>query len=472
MTKSNINIDNLAKDLFLFTSRPNSVQRACLFCLNFQKNPYQSIRKVVSLPISETDDEWYFSREDFDVLAEKEAREFLSPNFIIEYISRGETYLQSWLLICKKVEDVFTKDTDNKIRTQVLRKYFSYPGIDESYISFGLSVWSFDQKVIPVYIEKLKNYFKEDYIKAWEVITSQTEFTEEQQMRIAISNLKSKFGNDIHTDILTELKKKYRYLGIYAPEDAGFTFETIQKIYSEISVDEASKIEGHIHHNKIAYDDLKRSIKDESIIQLIDQINYNVYFRTIRSEKISQGLAMVSPMYDYLINKFGYTRKQVGNLMNKEIVEYFDSGKIPPKRDSRLAMYFEDGEPFILDRNQTEEFRLKFELKDKVSTFSGSVAYKGIVSGRAKVITSANDLPKVKIGDILVSQFTRPEYMAAMQRAAAFITNDGGITCHAAIVARELKKPCIVGTKIATKVLKDGDMIEVDANAGMVKILK
>ena len=67
---------------------------------------------------------------------------------------------------------------------------------------------------------------------------------------------------------------------------------------------------------------------------------------------------------------------------------------------------------------------------------------------------------------------TRPEYLPAMKKAAAFITDEGGITCHAAIIAREMKKPCIIGTKIATQVLKDGDMVEVKANHGLVIILK
>jgi pyruvate, water dikinase len=58
-----------------------------------------------------------------------------------------------------------------------------------------------------------------------------------------------------------------------------------------------------------------------------------------------------------------------------------------------------------------------------------------------------------------------------MEKAAAFVTDEGGITCHASIIAREMKKPCIVGTRIATKVLKDGMEVEVDADAGVVKIL-
>jgi len=56
-----------------------------------------------------------------------------------------------------------------------------------------------------------------------------------------------------------------------------------------------------------------------------------------------------------------------------------------------------------------------------------------------------------------------------MKKAVAFVTDEGGITCHAAIISREMKKPCIIGTKIATRALKDGDLVEVDANKGVVR---
>ena len=79
---------------------------------------------------------------------------------------------------------------------------------------------------------------------------------------------------------------------------------------------------------------------------------------------------------------------------------------------------------------------------------------------------------KISVGDILVSPMTRPDFVPAMKKAVAFITDEGGITCHAAIVAREMKKPCIIGTKIATQLLKDGMEVEVDANKGIVKIIK
>ena len=79
---------------------------------------------------------------------------------------------------------------------------------------------------------------------------------------------------------------------------------------------------------------------------------------------------------------------------------------------------------------------------------------------------------KMNQGDIMVAHTTFPSLVPAMKKAVAIITEDGGITCHAAIVARELKTPCVTGIKTITQVLKDGDEIEVDADNGLVRMLK
>jgi pyruvate,water dikinase len=67
---------------------------------------------------------------------------------------------------------------------------------------------------------------------------------------------------------------------------------------------------------------------------------------------------------------------------------------------------------------------------------------------------------------------TNPDYVPYMKIAAAIVTDEGGTTCHAAIASRELKVPCVVGTRIATKILKDGDVVEVDADNGIIRIIK
>lgn len=111
--------------------------------------------------------------------------------------------------------------------------------------------------------------------------------------------------------------------------------------------------------------------------------------------------------------------------------------------------------------------------KGKGSSISGQVGYPGRVVAKVRVIKNIyTDNDSFVDGDILVTGMTRPEFVPLMKKASAIITDEGGITCHAAIVSREFKKPCIVGTKIATQVLKDGDMVEVDADKGVVKIMK
>ena len=80
-------------------------------------------------------------------------------------------------------------------------------------------------------------------------------------------------------------------------------------------------------------------------------------------------------------------------------------------------------------------------------------------------------MKKLKEGDILVSQATSPVMVPAMKKAGAIVTDQGGLTCHAAIVSRELRKACVIGTKFATKVLKDGDFVEVDSISGVVRKL-
>jgi pyruvate,water dikinase len=98
----------------------------------------------------------------------------------------------------------------------------------------------------------------------------------------------------------------------------------------------------------------------------------------------------------------------------------------------------------------------------------GMPASPGIASGKVRLIKDETELDKVKEGDILVTVMTTPDMVPAMRRANAIVTDEGGMTCHAAIVSRELQIPCIVGTSDATQVLSDNMEITVDAEKGRV----
>ena len=98
----------------------------------------------------------------------------------------------------------------------------------------------------------------------------------------------------------------------------------------------------------------------------------------------------------------------------------------------------------------------------------GYGASPGVATGIVRIIKSLDEIDKIKSGDILVTEMTSPDYVPAMEKSSAIVTNAGGTTCHAAIVSRELGIPCIVGTQKATEVLKEGMKITVDATHGKV----
>ena len=104
------------------------------------------------------------------------------------------------------------------------------------------------------------------------------------------------------------------------------------------------------------------------------------------------------------------------------------------------------------------------------------IASKGVAEGIAKVIrfdeNIVEQMNSMKRGQILIAGQTRPILMPAIEKASAIVTDEGGITSHAAIVSREFNIPCIVGSHNATRIFKDGDRILVDANTGIVKKVK
>lgn len=135
-----------------------------------------------------------------------------------------------------------------------------------------------------------------------------------------------------------------------------------------------------------------------------------------------------------------------------------------------------DGKVSILAMQQAMDYAkehglelLSEEVTTGVKEVKGVAGSPGKVQGIARVIAKKEDFGKLHEGEILIAPMTTPDYVTIMKLASAFVTDEGGVTCHASIVAREMNKPCIIGTKIATKVFKDGDMVEVDAGRGVVR---
>ncbi len=159
-----------------------------------------------------------------------------------------------------------------------------------------------------------------------------------------------------------------------------------------------------------------------------------------------------------------YTYPEIKNFKEVNPQEIAERKKI-------LFNFTSKEEKLMLTGEDAQEIKKYFKQSSDDKEIRGLVANKGRAQGRVKIILTSKDISKVEPGDILVSTMTRPEMVPAMKQAAAIVTDEGGITSHAAIVSRELGIPCILATKHATKILKDGDQVEVNADQGTVKKL-
>lgn len=115
-----------------------------------------------------------------------------------------------------------------------------------------------------------------------------------------------------------------------------------------------------------------------------------------------------------------------------------------------------------------EPVEISDDTDGNIKEIKGKVGYPGTVTGKARVVLKREEIELIEEGEIIVAPMTTLDFVPAMGKASAFVTDEGGVTCHAAIVAREMKKPCIIGTRVGSKILKTGETIEVDAVKGVV----
>ncbi len=228
----------------------------------------------------------------------------------------------------------------------------------------------------------------------------------------------------------------------------------------------------------------KEFIKNMLIIYPFTSLgNLAGYFENISSE-LKELLIDFRNNYDYILYKANeYLHNKAKKILPKEYQEHIKflfieevfQNKMPSldliqKRkngyiffDNNLELV--DNIPLWLER---KNIVIKSQQDGKI--IKGSVAYSGKITGKVCQIYTKEDFKKFEKGDILVTTMTTPKFTPILKLAGAIVTDEGGITCHAAIIARELKIPCIIGCKNATEILKNDMIVEVNANEGIINI--
>ena len=224
------------------------------------------------------------------------------------------------------------------------------------------------------------------------------------------------------------------------------------------------------------FEALLEDVADDDVLSAYLQTAQEaIFFRNFRGEKLYQSSYYARPLLLEIARRIGLTEKNVVFLTAFEMIDLLRSRK---KADPALVADRREGFALLTGVSGGNVvqgtdlaylqacIRLDQAMPDQIR---GQKGFAGKATGKVFRVMTLDDLKCVPQGCILVSPSTTPAYVPALLKVAGIVTDEGGILCHAALISREMKLPSVIGTKNASRVLKDGDLVEVDADAGTVR---
>ncbi|MFH1053610.1 MAG: PEP-utilizing enzyme [Candidatus Woesearchaeota archaeon] len=281
-------------------------------------------------------------------------------------------------------------------------------------------------------------------------------------------------------ELLKKHVDEYSWIGFYFFFEKSFTLKDLRQRLDSVKNPKQmlDEIEKKRVHN---YNEFKKIINENHIngdlLHNILLLREYIFLRTYRTERKAYAHSVIKPFISEIAQRLGISYDDLIFLTVNEINTEEFSKKMIEQRKKDFIWVLDNGEMKIVMGPEMEKLRDSFRenVDLSVEMIKGTVANKGFAKGHVKIINSQYDRESIKNfekGEILVASMTTPDFINAINKASAIVTNEGGILCHAAIVAREMNIPCVIGTKVATKVLKDGDFVEVDADNGIVRKIK
>jgi phosphohistidine swiveling domain-containing protein len=286
--------------------------------------------------------------------------------------------------------------------------------------------------------------------------------------------------------ILEEHRKRFEWLSYMFTGPCSWDTAFFVSLFAELVMKgpetlaaEAEARQRHPEHLKREALEYKRELAlSERDFQRFQTLAELVYLKTFGKEAASRALYLAEPLFREVGRRAGLTLVQVQSFAYDELLSFLEKGtpldaRVADERNQGCVMVCAPGGYRLYTGEEARRMLPEKEeaVAVKVDELHGTTASAGQATGRARIVNVVADMAKMAQGDILVSDMTQPDLVPAMKKAGAIITNKGGLTCHAAIVSREFGIPCVVGTKIATQALRDGDLLEVDASKGIVRVL-
>ncbi len=328
----------------------------------------------------------------------------------------------------------------------------------------------------------LHKYVPEEYQKWYEIFTAPFKNSFSQDQEEDLLRLMSAPDFD---QALKDHTNKYGWV-YYVYAGPAFTEEQFlefvkqyidQKINPQQKLAELEQKRKNIEESKKEF--FAKHALDDSEKFLLNLAAKVIWAKPRRKDYQSKSYYHIEKLQKEIARRLVMTLTQIRSLP----LEYIERGLNGQEIDGHIANAImqehvcipnDDGMISILSGKEATEFsetvfRPEEQAPSDTKELKGACACPGNVTGNVRIVNVPADIPKMNQGDILVSSATTPSIISAMKKAGAILTDEGGLTCHAAIVSRELNIPCVIGLKTATLVLKEGDKVEVNATLGIVK---
>ena len=434
------------------------------------------------LPAASFADHIVFDEKQFADVEKRIAKKIVQePQFLLEVMEKGYRDHQLAIAKWKKIQ---AHDFSHATTNELVKHYQIYY---DSMLPFGLYV------VLPLLAEtymstvihaQLEKKFPKKGDALFNVATDplkEGSVVEEKLALLRIA-LEAKKGKDVSNQIKLHAKKfcwmkNPGYFEEYYTE-AHYAHQ-MKELLTKNSEKEIKEIESHQKEKEKRFNELLTLTKNDPALQtLIKTANEAVYFRSHRTEIYYSSPIYLAELFKAIAQKLGLKDyRDLLYLYADEIIPLLETGKKAPSEliAQRKIAYavIPDGATYSsIEGKAALELAEKLQLRgahENTGIVHGQSAYMGKVRGIAVVVHHVGELNKVKKRMILVAHATNVNFVPALKLVSGIVTEEGGILSHASIISRELKIPAVIGTKHATKTFKDGEMIEVDANKGIVR---
>lgn len=433
--------------------------------------PITSAYQVV-IPGEGNNSSFFIDKSSWDALVEglrikytEDAKEL--ANYEKQFFVDGENYLG----FAKEISKINFK---NLLNSEILSLFNKYLDFRNRYSVFAWSAFILNNYVADhatVILEKYikKNNKEKDRQKFIDTLFKPEKLAAVLQLQHEVEKISKKLTDKQ----FNSLYERFKWLSCLDIQNEPLTkqeFRSQIKSFSKIPSINTLSFEQLIAQ-------LKPSARDLEYLKMTKKF---VYIKDARDDFRRESVFYAGVLYKEIAKRLTISVLDLSFLQESEITQYLsgkknDFSKTIKLRKEGFIIYLDKNNKLVcLSGNDINQTLHTFNLlpQEVTSTIvSGRSASKGKGVGKVTIITGVKDLKKMKKGNVLVAVTTHPDYVAAMRIASAIITNEGGITSHAAIVSREYGIPCIVGTRNATQILHDGDMVEIDADNGNAKKL-